>query len=317
MEFALWGLIFLVSLAALVKGADWILEGAKKVGLSLGMPPFVVGVLIVGFGTSAPELVSSIAGVLNGAYEIPAANAIGSNIANILLVLGITALIARGRLEVTKNIVDLELPLLTFVTLLFLAIAYDGAISVPESIVLLIGAVIYLAYTFIHKDREEAGSDEEKVSRPKLTTKDVVLLFVGGALLAVGAKYLIDAVLALSGFIGLSVGVITILAVAIGTSLPELLVSVKAALQGNAEVAIGNIFGSNIFNILVVVGIPGLWGTLILDDPTLTIGLPVLIGVTFFFIISGLSRRIHTWEGAFYLLAYALFTMKLVGFSGL
>lgn len=313
----MWGLVFLVAVAALVKGADWVLDGAKRIGLALGMPPFVVGVLIVGFGTSAPELVSSIAGVLRGAYEIPVANAIGSNIANILLVVGITALVARGRLEVTKNIVDLELPLLTFATLLFLMVAHEGFITVSESIILLIGGAIYLAYTFIHKDRENCPPEEEaKEDRPKLSVRDVLFVAVGGILLALGAKYLIDAVLALSGLMGLSIGVITIVAVAIGTSLPELLVSIKAALQGNAEVAIGNIFGSNIFNIMLVVGIPGLWGTLVLDEPTLSIGLPVMLGVTFFFIISGLSRRIHTWEGAFYLLAYSLFVIKLVGFGG-
>ncbi|PIR85212.1 hypothetical protein COU15_02300 [Candidatus Kaiserbacteria bacterium CG10_big_fil_rev_8_21_14_0_10_45_20] len=313
MEILIWAFIFIVSVAILVKGADWVLDGAKNIGLSLGMPPFVVGVLIVGFGTSAPELVSSVAGVLKGAIEIPAANAIGSNITNILLVLGIAALLARGKLAVTKNIVDLELPILAFATLLFFGVAYDGVITTIESLFLLVGAIIYLAYTFIHKDKSEIISEDESKSRPRLSAKDILLLVIGMVFLVFGAKYLIDAVIALSGMIGISVGIITILAVAIGTSLPELLVSAKAAMQGNAEVAVGNIFGSNIFNIFLVVGVPGMLGTLVLDAPTLAIGLPVLLAVTFFFIISGLSQRIHTWEGAFYLLAYTLFTFKLLG----
>lgn len=303
--------IFIFSLVALVKGADWVLDGAKKMGLAFGIPPFVVGVLIVGFGTSAPELVSSIAGMLQGATEIPVANATGSNIANVLLVVGAAAIAARGTLAATRNLIDLELPLLVLVTLFFYGTAFDGVITFYESLFLLAGFVVYILYSLFHRDGTESLSPLEK--KPKVTLLDVVMLIVGFVLLVGGASYLIDSVIGLSEMIGISVGVITILAVAIGTSLPELIVSVKAALSGHAELAIGNVFGSNIFNLLMVVGVSGLFGVQQLDVATTTIALPALLAVTLFFVISGISKKIHVWEGAFYLLAYALFTAKLFG----
>jgi len=313
MEFLIWGGVFVVSLVALVKGADWVLDGAKKIGLALGMSPFVIGVLILGFGTSAPELVSSIAGVLSGAPEIPVANAVGSNIANILLVVGFSAVIARGTYAATRNLIDLEIPLLILSTFFFFGVAYDGTVTFVEGVFLLVGFVIYLLYNLFHNGEKTsvAVSPEEK----KVRLLDIVLLVIGFALLILGARYLVESVLALSSAVGISVGIITLLAVALGTSLPELIVSAKAALSGNAEVSLGNIFGSNVFNILLVVGVPALIKPLPIDAATLGIAIPAMIGATILFAISGLSQKIHVWEGAFYLLLYALFVVKIFGWA--
>lgn len=310
MEILIWVGIFVFALTALIKGADWVLDSSQKIGLALGMSPFLVGVLIIGFGTSLPELVSSVFGMLAGATEIPAANATGSNIANILLVVGTAAVFSRGALTVTKNLIDLEIPLLSLVTLIFFGVAYDGIITSAEALFLLIAFVLYILYSFFQKDSVDKSSP---IERPKLSLKDFGILIIGFVLLVGGAKYLIDSVLAISALVGISVGVITILAVAIGTSLPELIVSVKAALAKNVEVSIGNIFGSNIFNLLLVVGGAGLFGAQQLDDATVFLALPMLLATTFFFVISGISNRIHVWEGAFYLLAYVLFSAKLFG----
>ncbi|MFQ5540983.1 MAG: sodium:calcium antiporter [Candidatus Paceibacteria bacterium] len=312
MTLLIWAVVFIVALAALIKGADWVLEGAQKIGLALGMSPFLVGVIVVGFGTSAPELVSSVFGMFAGATEIPAANAIGSNIANILLVIGLTAVFSKGPLTVTKNLIDLEIPLLALVTLLFFGVAYDGVITVPESVFLLAGFALYLAYSFLHRD--EIKNSTEKTVRVRMRPFDIVPLVLGFIFLIGGAKYLIDAVLVVSNIAGVPIGVITILAVAVGTSLPELIVSIKASVSGKGELAVGNIFGSSIFNLLMVVGVSGLLGVQKLDAPTVTIALPMLIATTFFFIISGISNRIHIWEGAFYVLAYVFFIAKLFGF---
>lgn len=312
MELLIWGGVFIAALVALIKGADWVLDSSQKIGLALGMSPFLVGVVIIGFGTSLPELVSSLFGMASGASEIPAANAVGSNIANILLIVGLAAIMSRSALTVTKNLIDLEIPLLSLVTLIFFGVAYDGLITQPESIFLLLAFILYLLYSFFQKDPSDATSPVE--GRPKLTMMDFILLVVGFVLLVGGAKYLIDAVLAISSAAGISVGIITILAVAVGTSLPELIISVKAALAKNAEVSIGNIFGSNIFNLLLVVGGAGMMGVQRLDAATVGIALPMLLATTFFFVISGISNRIHVWEGAFYLLAYTLFCAKLFGF---
>ena len=333
---ALWIFIFVVSLAALVKGADWMLESAERIGLAVGLSPFIVGVTIVGLGTSFPEVISSIFAILAGANEIVAANAIGSNIANILLVVGISAIVGRN-LVVTKNLIDLDLPLIAATTALFAGVAFDGVITQLESLILFATFTIYFVYTLTHEAEDAStGTDTSGVipnrnerrhlldprkitdiirknNRPEISWLDGVLLVVGVASLAFGAKYLIDSVIKLSEIIGIGTGPIALFAVAVGTSLPELLVSVKAAWQKKSEVALGNIFGSNVFNLLFVVGAPGLFVTLTLDDPTRFLALPVLIVATFLFIISGISRRIHSWEGAMYLVIYIFFCGKLFG----
>lgn len=328
MEVLIWSIIFVAALVLLVKGADWLLESAERIGLAAGLSSFVVGVVIVGLGTSFPEIVSSIAAVIKGVTEIVAANAIGSNIANILLVVGLSAIVG-GRLVVTKDLIDLELPLLAGSTLLFLFVVLDGTVAFGESVLLVILFFVYLTYTIFYSNgtgetdeetlpsraerREEealAGSDAGKI---KLSWRDGLWLALGIIALSVGAKYLIDSVVELSTILNIGVGVISLAAVALGTSLPELLVSVKASLVNKSEVALGTIFGSNVFNILLVVGVPGLFARLSLDEATLTLGLPIMIVATFIFIISGISRRVHAYEGAMYLVLYFFFIGKLFG----
>ncbi|NCS99419.1 calcium/sodium antiporter [Candidatus Parcubacteria bacterium] len=301
-----WIAVFVVSLLVLVKGADFLLGSSEKIGLAAGLSPFVVGVVIVGLGTSFPELISGISAILQGAPEIVAANAIGSNIANILLVVGFSALFAR-RLSVTKDLIDIEIPLLAVSTVLFVGVAIDGSITFVESLIIFLTYQIYLLYTIFHRD----GTEEPASKRPKVTKKDILLLILGVAGLVLGAKYLVLSVISLSEILNIATGAIALAAVALGTSLPELLVSIKAAKAGNAEVALGNIFGSNAFNLLMVVGIPGLFATLPLDEKTVTLGIPVLLASTFLFIVSGISKRIHMWEGAMYLMVYILFIGKL------
>ncbi|MDD5295055.1 MAG: calcium/sodium antiporter, partial [Patescibacteria group bacterium] len=322
-----WAIVFIISLAILVKGADWLIASAEKIGLAIGLSPFIVGVTIVGVGTSFPELISSFVASFKGVTEVVAANAIGSNIANILLIVGASALIGRS-LVVTKSLIDLDLPLLAIGTVLLLGIVWDRQITFGESFLMLITYSIYLLYTMLHKDTE--GSEEmaeilpsrqtrrknlmakkDGFVRPKLMIKDFVLLILGIACLVLGAKYLIDSLVKLSEILNLATGVIVITAVAIGTSLPELLVSVKAALNKKSEVALGNIFGSNVFNALVVIGLPGLFHNLSVDSQTFSIGVPTMALTTLLFVISGISRRIHMWEGAFYLSLYVLFIAKL------
>ncbi len=311
MIIAFWSGVFILSLLLLIKGSDWLLESSEKIGLKIGISPFIVGATIVAVSTSLPELVSSILSVFSGLNEFPVANAVGSNIANILLIIGLSTLFAK-KLQVAKDLIDLDLPMLFVTTSIFLLVAYDGTIYFYESLFLLITYVIYLGFSLIYKTEE----DEEKVKIPKITTIDILKLIVGSIGLAVGAKYLVDSVIAISesGIVPISAGVITITAVAVGTSLPEVFVSVKAAMKRKSEVALGNILGSNIFNVLVVVGLPGMFGFLTVDKTTLTIGLPVLLLATVLFIVSGISRRIHIQEGVMFLLIYVIFTLKLFGF---
>jgi cation:H+ antiporter len=325
-----WSAVFIVSLALMIKSADWLLEKSEKMGLALGISPFIVGVTIVGAGTSFPELISGLMAVWQKATEIVVANAVGSNIANILLVIGISAVVAR-KIEVHKSLIDLDLPLLAISTALTLGVVWDRQVTLAEAIFLLLTYAIYLTYTMKHKEEEDAGivarkdlpdivpsvvlKDDKKehksIRRPKIKSNDLILLLAGIVGLFLGSKYLIKSVIELSLILNVTAGLIAITAVALGTSLPELLVSAKAAKRGKADIAIGNIFGSNVFNLLVVIGFPALFSTLVVDEKTFVIGIPVLVIATLVFVISGISRKIHIWEGLMYLALYILFIVKL------
>lgn len=330
-----WILVFVFSLALLVKSADWFVESSEKIGLALKISPFIIGITIVSIGTSFPELASSIAAVLKGASEIVAANVIGSNIANILLIVGLSAVAART-LIVKRSLIDLDAPLLAATTVLFIFISWDRKIVFGEGILLLLGFAIYLLYTIFQRREEiitpelievlpggmeikvlpsrvERRRKETKEKTQKLNFKIFLFLILGIVGLIVGANYTIESVLKISEFLKISVALIAITAVAVGTSLPELVVSVRAAMKRKYEIALGNIFGSNVFNALIVAGIPALIKPLAIDDLTFSIGLPFLVIATLLFIISGISRRIHIWEGAMYLLIYILFIIKLCG----
>ncbi|NCU41990.1 MAG: calcium/sodium antiporter [Candidatus Moranbacteria bacterium] len=303
-----WIVVFVIALIVLVKGADWLIESSEKIGLAFGLSPFIVGVTIVGIGTSFPELISSIVAIFQGVPEVVVANAVGSNIANILLVIGASAVIGR-QLLVSKDLIDLDLPLLACATVLLLGVLWDAQITVGESILMLFTYGGYFLYTLFSKNKDD--ENEKKIKKPKLVPKDFIFLVLGIFGLVVGAKYLIDALVELSTILNIATGVIAITAVAIGTSLPELLVSAKAALRGKSEVALGNIFGSNVFNALVVVGLPGLFTTLPVDEKTFLIGVPTMAIATLLFVISGISKKIYIWEGFFFLSIYVLFIAKL------
>lgn len=307
----LWIIVFIISMVALVKGADWFLENAEKIGLAAGLSPFIIGVTIIGLGTSLPELASSIAAVIRGVTEIVPANAIGSNITNIFLVIGVAAIVGR-RLSVKRSLIDVEIPLLTLSTVLTFGVLWDRKVTFFEALLLVIAYIIYLLYVFYYKDESEASEVAlEQVERPKLVAKNSVFLLIGASFLIVGAHFLIHSVVKLSEVFNISPALISITAVAFGTSLPELVVSVKAARAGKTEIALGNIFGSNTFNALAVIGIPGLFTNLHLDEKTFTIGMPAFALATFLFAFSGISRRIYLWEGAMYLVIYVFFIVKL------
>ncbi len=332
----IWLIIFVLSLAALVKGADWLLRSSEKIGLAIGLSPFVIGVLVVSLGTSFPELVAAFFASFRGVAEFAPANAVGSNVANILLVVGVTALLSK-KIRITRELIDVELPLLAIGTVIFLGVAWNGQIIFWEAALMVLVYVIYLFYIFIYQDgssdtdsdhdseegrlvpsrfKQRGYEDENGKTLPQVSLTDLASFFLGALFLVLGSHYLVDSVQILGDeFRLLDVGGITIIGVAIGTSLPELLVSVKAAVNHNSEMALGNIFGSNAFNMLMVVGLPGLFFGAELDTTTLEVGLPALAAVTLLFVITGISQRIHMWEGAFFLMLYILFISMLLGVS--
>ena len=305
-----WVGVFIVSLFGLVKGADFLLVSAERIGKYFKLPAFVIGALIVGIGTSLPELASSIAAVLEGAGEIVVANAVGSNIANILLVAGLSAIVGRKIIS-TKNLVNIEISLLMLSTVLFLGVAYDGMVSQIEAGLVAIAFVIYFSYLLFHREDVDVQAEGEPVN--KIEVKDYALLVLGSALLGLGANYLIESVIVLSEVFQISPGVISISAIAVGTSLPEILVSVKAVLRGQTDMAFGNVFGSNVFNMLMIVGTVGIFTELPIDERTLLIGLPMLALATLTFILSSLSMKIYMWEGFMFLVLYLFFMLKIFG----
>jgi len=306
----MWVGVFIVSLLGLVKGADFLLVSAERIGKYFKLPAFVIGALIIGIGTSLPELASSIAAVLGGEAEIVAANAVGSNIANILLVAGLSAIVGR-QIVSTKNLVNIEISLLMLSTVLFLGVAYDGIITQAESILIGASFIVYFSYLLFHREDVDVQAVGEVVE--KIEIKDYMFLILGSALLGLGANYLIESVIAISLIFDISPGVISISAIAVGTSLPEILVSVKAVMRGQTDLAFGNVFGSNVFNMLMIVGTVGIFADLPLDEKTLMIGLPMLAVSTIAFIISSMSMRIYMWEGFMFLILYAFFMFKIFG----
>ena len=322
-----WILIFLFSLTLLIKSADWLVESAEKIGLAFRISPFIIGVTIVAIGTSLPELASSVAAVLKDKTEIVSANAVGSNIANILLIIGISAVLARS-LSVKRSLIDLDAPLLASTTILFLFIAWDKKINFVEGLLLLFAFLIYLLYTIFQRREETEETQEVLPSRierrekeaqklikdkESLNWKVFFFLILGVLGLAVGANYTIESMVQISKILHIPSSLIAITALAVGTSLPELIVSAKAALRKKYEMALGNVFGSNVFNLLLVVGIPSLIKNLNIDQQTFTIGIPMMVVATFLFVISGISKKIHIWEGAMYLIIYLFFVLKLYG----
>lgn len=251
MEIFIQCLLLLIGFVMLVKGADVFVEGAAGIADRFGIPQLVIGLTIVAMGTSAPEAAVSITAALKGSADITIGNIVGSNILNVLIILGTTAVIIA--VPVAKSTVKHEIPYMILVTILLLGLGMTGnEISFWEGIVLWAAFLLYLSYLFFmtRKNKEEKAVEEKKKPMWKL------LLFAAGGLLLIvlGSDVAVDAATSIAKAMGLSERFIGLTIVALGTSLPELFTSVSAALKGKADIAIGNIVGSNLFNILFVVG---------------------------------------------------------------
>lgn len=238
----------------LVKGADWFVDGSSGIATKFGIPQLVIGLTIVAMGTSAPEAAVSITAALEGSAEITIGNIVGSNILNILIILGLSAVITP--LLVAKSTIRIEIPFMIAVTLLLLALGYDGKLGWICGIILIVVFVAYLIYLFFmakkDKDKQEEAAKDLSIGKALLFT------VIGLVLIILGSNLTVNAATSIAEMLGLSERFIGLTIVALGTSLPELFTSVSAARKGNADIAIGNIVGSNIFNILFVVGISAL-----------------------------------------------------------
>jgi cation:H+ antiporter len=311
MQIAIWTLFLAISIFVLVRGADLFVTGSKKIGFRLGMSPFIIGVLIVGLGTSLPELASSVAGVISGVPEIVIANAVGSNITNILLIVGVLAAFG-GTVYIKQDLLRTELPIFLIATVHFIAAVYDGVVDRLEGLLLFGTFFAYLWYLF--SDSSGTSTDDEVVEEEGTLLRATVFIILGLAALLVGAHFTVVNAVNLASAFAIPIGLVSIAAIAIGTSLPELFVSIQAMKTGEADLAVGNVFGSNAFNMLLVVGLPALLAPLPADRVVMEIGLTVLAAASIIFFVSGLARQIMRWEGLMMLLFFGFFLLKLADF---
>lgn len=298
----LWLGIFVVSIGSLVWASDILIDAAERIGRGLHMSPFVIGVLVVGIGTSFPELVSSVYAALVGETEIVVGNVVGSNITNILLVLGIAGLVAKeARLKL--DLLHIDLPMVLGSTILLGFLIVDGGFTRMDAVLCLVGAGIYVHST-LATERVAADSSRD-AKRPGVGTWARLLGSMG--LIMLSAKYTVDAVVVLATALGIGTDVIALSAVAFGTSLPEIMVAITATRQGKIELAVGNIMGSNVFNAFAVMGLPGLITPLAVPDDVIAFSMPILIAVTVLYVLVTVDAKINRYESALLLLFYAYF----------
>lgn len=314
MDILLWLGALVGSLTLLVLSADKFTQAAERIGLFFGLSSFIVGATIVSVGSSLPELTTSIMAVLKGVTDFPVSNAIGSNIANCLLVGGICAIVVKT-LKVEQKLIDVDLPFFFISTALFVLLVIDKEITMIDASLMLLLLVFFALYTIFDQEKNKLSAfvSEALSKRPKLKFMDAVFLIGGAVGIYFSADFTIQSVTRLADILNISSSIVAMLAVAIGTSLPELVVSLRASMAGKHSIALGNIFGSNTFNILAVTGVPAFFGKVTISDDAWYIGLPFLIVTTFGFIFVTSDDRIQKWEGYALLVLYLAFVGKLIG----
>lgn len=305
MELLLQVGIFVLGIIALLWSSDKFVSAAERIGLSWGISPFIIGVTIVAFGTSLPELATSIAAVLGNESDIVIGNIVGSNITNIALVLGLTAVAVRT-IELEYNLWHIDVPFLMFSAFFLYFIVSDGRVSIFEAVLCIGGIATFLAYSF--KDQERANQEDRPSSKPL----DFVWLVAGGALVSFSSTYIIDSISQIAATLNIAPNIIALTAVALGTSLPEVAVSLNAARRGKAGIAVGNALGSNIFNTFVVIAIPRFFGNLDIPTSILQFYLPLMIVMTILFGVMANNRKITRWEGCALLIFYAWYLGQII-----
>ena len=302
-QFVFYLLLFAVSLFVLIKGSDWFIISSEKIGIRLGISPFIIGVTIVAFGTSMPELATSIAAVSRGDSAIVAGNVVGSNITNILLVLGLVAILQK-KLDLRYNIMDIEIPLLIASAFFLWYALSDGHLEWFEAVLFLVALFLFLVNAL-------TMDEDKKKEHIKLNAKIFLMFFAGGGMIYFGAEYTIVALGKMAEHVGVGSDLIALSMVALGTSLPEVAVSLTAAKKSNLEMAVGNIIGSNIFNTYAVMALPSFLGTLEITPLVSNFALPLMVGITVLFAIICISRQISKWEGSMLLILYLYYVLEL------
>ena len=284
MQIVIQLVLLVVGFCLLMKGADWFVEGASEIADKFGIPQLVIGLTIVAIGTSLPEAAVSISAALKGSAEITIGNVVGSNIMNILVILGMTSVICA--VPVQKSTIKYEIPFVILITVVLAALGLvDNTVSRLDGIILWVLMGVYMVYLLkMAKKGTAQEAEEEKEKKDAPVWKLLLLIIVGGGMIVFGSDVTVDAATQLATVFGMSERFIGLTIVALGTSLPELVTSVTAAMKGKADIAMGNIVGSNIFNILFVAGTtavitPVPYSSGFLVDSLVAVGAAVLLCV--------------------------------------
>ena len=314
-------LVFFIGFVFLAGGAEMLVRGAARLAVALGIPPLLVGLTIVAYCTSAPELAVSISSALAGQTDLAVGNVIGSNIFNILFILGFSSVIVP--LVVAGQLIRFDVPVMLVTSIAMYVMAVDGTISASDGAILFVGMLLYTAFLIWQSRREQRAVQQEyddayrKKPRGKVRdhARNITLLLVGLGALILGARWLVESATEMARAFGVSELIIGLTIVAIGTSLPEVAASVVASLRREREIAVGNAIGSNIANVLLVLAIAAMLAPngLAVPASALSFDLPVMIGVAIACLpIFFTGRLIARWEGAVFLAFYFLYTLYLI-----
>jgi cation:H+ antiporter len=304
-------LLLVVGFVMLIKGADVFVDAASRIADKFGIPKIVVGLTIVAFGTSAPEAAVSISSAMKGSAELAVSNVLGSNIMNVLLILGIASVIYP--LAVQKSTICVDIPYVFVISIVLLLLGMDGVISRMDGVILWIFFIVYLIYMVKMALSGQASVEEgEEAATDDKLWKLLIALVIGAAAIVIGANITVDAASALARIFGMSERLIGLTIVAFGTSLPELVTSSIAASKKEADIAVGNIVGSNLFNILFVLGttallIPVEYSSAFIFDNIVAVGVMLLLWLCVF-----KDKKLGRMGGVIMLLCYAAYFVKIL-----
>lgn len=314
-------LIYLAGgLILLVVGAEFLVKGASRLAAAVGISPLVIGLTIVAFGTSAPEMAVSVGAAWSGQADLALGNVVGSNIFNVLFILGVSALIAP--LVVAQQLVRLDVPLMIAASIAVLLMGMDGGIGRVDGIILFAGIIVYTGFLIVQSRKESSSAVKEEYAQEYAQKGSALhyvqnsLFILGGlALLVLGSRWLVDSAVSIAQHFGVSELVIGLTIVAAGTSLPEVATSVIASIRGERDIAVGNVVGSNIFNLLSVLGLSSVVASagIAVPDAALVFDIPVMIGVALACLPIFFTGYIITrWNGALFLFYYIAYTAYLI-----
>jgi cation:H+ antiporter len=305
--------LLVVGLAVLTVGAEALVRGASRIAARLGIPSLIIGLTVVAFGTSAPELAVSIGAAFSGQADIALGNVVGSNIFNVLFILGLSALIVP--LAIASQLIRTDVPLMIGASVLVLLFALDGAIGRGEGLILFIGLLLYIGFQIRQGRRERQDNGASEAPPAGRGWVDALLVAAGLVLLVAGARVLVASAVAIAQSLGVSELLIGLTIVAAGTSLPEVATSVVASLRGERDIAVGNVIGSNVFNLLGVLGLSAAVAPagIPIAPEALRFDLPVMIAVAVACLpIFVTGREIARWEGGLFLAYYFAYTVYLI-----